>query len=118
MEGGVPSEGGVDAPADAGTSCVPGIVLHAPPDGGVLGKSRLIATVGDGGPSVREADPVIAPTDQNVAVLAYLATAQNGATFIGTVQLDASGSATPPSPPRFGFGGAGATRQNMPSLAY
>ena len=121
--GDAPSEGGVidaapDAPrSDAGTSCVPGQVVHAPGDGGVLGPNLLVSEV-DGGESVREAEPAIATSDQNAALVAYVATQPTGENFIGNVRLDASGNATAPAGPMFGFGGSGATRQSMPSLAY
>jgi hypothetical protein len=118
-----PSEGGVidaapDAPrSDAGTSCVPGEVVHAPGDGGVLGRNLLVSEL-DGGESVREAEPAIATSDQNAAVVAYVATQPTGENFIGSVRIGATGNSTSPSPPIFGFGGTGATRQSMPSLAY
>jgi hypothetical protein len=118
-EGGAPNDGGGDgAASDANESCVAGMVVHAPGDGGVLGRNRLVSDEADGGVSVREAEPAIAASDQNAAVVAYVATDSSAANFIGTVRLDASGNAGPPSPPTFGFGNVGATRQTMPSLAY
>ena len=118
-EGGLPSDGGVDAATtDAGRSCVAGMVVHAPGDGGLLGRNLLVSTEGGGGVSVREAEPAIAASDQNAAVVAYVATDSRGANFIGTVRLDAGGNASSPTPPAFGFGNMGATRQTMPSLAY
>src|SRR5262249_44334154 len=119
VDGGAPTEGGSDGQAgDAGTSCVPGTVVHAPGDGGVLGRNRLISMAPDGGVSVREAEPAIAASDQNAAVVAYVATKAGGGTFIGTAKLDASGNASAPGAPAFGFGNPGAPRQTMPSLAY
>ena len=115
-EGGV-ADAAPDAPRnDAGTSCVGGQVVHAPGDGGVLGRNLLVSET-DGG-SVREEEPAIAASDQNAAVVAYVANEATGESYIGTVRLDANGTPTPPSGPRFGFGASGATRQSMPSIAY